>query len=93
MKSAADREPLETTVGDDIFTFRFNRVRERGRGWVMAGFEVSAARRRTLGPVASSAASTLVAGLSPERPVERPPTLRSHRAVLPEGTADYFGDR
>jgi hypothetical protein len=43
--TAAERNLLETTAGDEIFTFHFNRVRERGRGWVMAGFEVTAARR------------------------------------------------
>jgi hypothetical protein len=42
---AAERALFDTAVGEDIFTFRFNRVRERGRGWVMAGFEVTAARR------------------------------------------------
>jgi hypothetical protein len=46
-ESAAGRELFETTVGDDIFTFRFNRVRDSGRGWVMAGFEVTATRRPT----------------------------------------------
>lgn len=43
-RDAAQRNLLETTVGDDIFTFRFNRVRQRGRGWVMAGIEITAAR-------------------------------------------------
>ena len=47
-ETAAQRKLFETTVGDDTFTFRFNRVRERGRGWVMAGFEITAARRPIL---------------------------------------------
>jgi len=47
-ETAAERKLFETTVGDDTFTFRFNRVRERGRGWVMAGFEITAARRPIL---------------------------------------------
>ena len=51
--SAAERNLFETTVGEDIFTFRFNRVRETGRGWVMAGFEITAVRRQVPAPVAS----------------------------------------
>lgn len=27
-------------VGDEDFALRFNRVRERGRGWILAGFEI-----------------------------------------------------
>jgi hypothetical protein len=27
-------------LGNDVFRLRFNRVRNRGRGWVLAGFEV-----------------------------------------------------
>jgi hypothetical protein len=29
----------------NAYSFRFNRVRERGRGWILAGFEVLGARR------------------------------------------------
>ena len=29
-------------AGDERYTLRFNRVRERGRGWVLAGFEIVA---------------------------------------------------
>jgi hypothetical protein len=42
---AAQRDLFETTVDEHVFTFRFNRIREAGRGWVMAGFEVIALRR------------------------------------------------
>jgi hypothetical protein len=42
--SGTERTPLETTAGAESFTVRLNRVRDRGRGWVMAGFEVMAAR-------------------------------------------------
>ncbi len=35
---------LEVPAGDNLYRFRFNRVRERGRGWVLAGFEILAAR-------------------------------------------------
>jgi hypothetical protein len=41
---ASARNVFETTVGEHVFTFRFNRIRDGGRGWVMAGFEVTAAR-------------------------------------------------
>jgi hypothetical protein len=42
---ADGRKLFDTLVGEDVFTFRFNRVRERGRGWVMAGFEITSMRR------------------------------------------------
>ena len=79
--SSADRKLFETTAGDDIFTFRFNRVRERGRGWVMAGFEVIEARRRILRPSAHGGHAA--------------PLLPSvERAVTPPGeTEHYFGER
>lgn len=35
--------PLDAYVGDFVYTFRFNRPRDRGRGWVLAGFEIMAA--------------------------------------------------
>jgi hypothetical protein len=35
----------ETTLGDDRFTLQFNRVRRKGRGWALAGFEILEARR------------------------------------------------
>jgi hypothetical protein len=54
---AAQRELFETAVGEDIFSFRFNRVRDRGRGWVLAGFEVVGARRAGLRPAAAPAES------------------------------------
>jgi hypothetical protein len=38
------RLPLEAYLGDSVYTFRFNRPRARGRGWVLAGFEIVAAR-------------------------------------------------
>jgi hypothetical protein len=37
------REALRATLGGTTFTIRFNRIRERGRGWILAGFEVTAA--------------------------------------------------
>lgn len=35
---------LESHSGDAVYTLRFNRSRERRRGWVMAGFEVVGSR-------------------------------------------------
>ena len=57
-ETAAQRAQFETTVGADTFTFRFNRVRESGRGWVMAGFEITAWRRRPAPAVKAADAPT-----------------------------------
>ncbi|HEX4331612.1 MAG TPA: hypothetical protein VH040_05720 [Usitatibacter sp.] len=35
----------EAMLGDDRFTLQFNRVRGKGRGWALAGFEILEARR------------------------------------------------
>jgi hypothetical protein len=35
---------FEVGARENTFSFRFNRVRERGRGWVLAGFEILTAR-------------------------------------------------
>jgi hypothetical protein len=32
-------------IGDDAFTLRLNRVRAKGRGWLLAGFEIVPSRR------------------------------------------------
>jgi len=32
-------------IGDDAFTLRMNRVRGKGRGWLLAGFEIVPSRR------------------------------------------------
>jgi hypothetical protein len=34
----------EVRGGENAYSFRFNRVRERGRGWILAGFEVLGSR-------------------------------------------------
>lgn len=36
---------LETTLGEERFTLQFNRVRRKGRGWALAGFEILEAKR------------------------------------------------
>jgi hypothetical protein len=39
-----DRAPLVVNAAQREFRLRFNRARESGRGWVLAGFEVASAR-------------------------------------------------
>jgi hypothetical protein len=35
---------FEVRARENSYAFRFNRVRERGRGWVLAGFAIVSAR-------------------------------------------------
>jgi hypothetical protein len=35
-----DNTAFSARVGNDLFKLRFNRVRNKGRGWVLAGFEI-----------------------------------------------------
>jgi hypothetical protein len=43
-RAYAERGTYTARIDKTLFTFRFNRVRQRGRGWVLAGFEVVSAR-------------------------------------------------
>lgn len=43
-RAFAEGAALNAAVGECVYTFRFNRVRERGRGWVLAGFEMAGVR-------------------------------------------------
>jgi hypothetical protein len=36
---------FDAAVGDQAFSFRLNRVRDRGRGWLLAGFEIFGMRK------------------------------------------------
>jgi hypothetical protein len=36
----AEGKPLETRIGENTYRFCFNRVRDRGPGWILAGFEI-----------------------------------------------------
>jgi len=36
---------LESTLDDGVYAFRFNRVRQKGQGWSLAGFEIVAVQR------------------------------------------------
>ena len=42
-RTFAEEAPLQAFLGGCLYTFKFNRPRERGRGWVLAGFEIVAA--------------------------------------------------
>jgi hypothetical protein len=42
---------FRTRAGNDVYKLRFNRVRNKGRGWVLAGFEILAADRPPAAPV------------------------------------------
>lgn len=44
---------FEAEVGDQAFSFRLNRVRDRGRGWLLAGFEIFGMRK--VGPLLAAA--------------------------------------
>ena len=35
----------DTCLGEDVFTLQFNRVRRKGRGWALAGYEILEAKR------------------------------------------------
>jgi hypothetical protein len=43
----------DAAVGDLTFSFRLNRVRDRGRGWLLAGFEIFGMRK--VGPLLAAA--------------------------------------
>lgn len=43
-RTFAEGGSFEVDAGDNFYRFRFNRVRGRGRGWVLAGFEILAVR-------------------------------------------------
>jgi hypothetical protein len=44
-KLVVDGDRHEARIGDELFTLQFNRVRRKGRGWALAGFEIVGARR------------------------------------------------
>jgi hypothetical protein len=44
-KILQEQIPQDTRLGEDMFTIQFNRVRRKGRGWALAGFEILDARR------------------------------------------------
>ena len=40
---------LESELDDGTYAFRFNRVRQKGFGWSLAGFEIVAVRPKAIG--------------------------------------------
>ena len=42
-------------VGEEAFTLRFNRVRAKGRGWLLAGFEIVTPRQAAPAPADADA--------------------------------------
>ena len=44
-KIVIDGNSHDARIGDDVFTLQFNRVRRKGRGWALAGFEIVEAKR------------------------------------------------
>jgi hypothetical protein len=44
-KIVIDGNSHDAHIGDDTFTLQFNRVRRKGRGWALAGFEIVEAKR------------------------------------------------
>jgi hypothetical protein len=44
-KVVIDGSSHQARIGDDLFTLQFNRVRRKGRGWALAGFEITEAKR------------------------------------------------
>jgi hypothetical protein len=46
-----DNAEFRTRAGNDLYKLRFNRVRNKGRGWVLAGFEIVTAEVPQAPPV------------------------------------------
>lgn len=44
-KILQEQTSRETCIGEDVFTIQFNRVRRKGRGWALAGYEILEAKR------------------------------------------------
>jgi len=55
-KIVIDGSSHDARIGDDVFTLRFNRVRRKGRGWALAGFEIVEAKRFVPAPQPDPAA-------------------------------------
>ena len=54
----------ETRIGEDVFTLQFNRVRRKGRGWALAGFEILDAKRVEALPEDGSPPAAAVIGVN-----------------------------
>jgi hypothetical protein len=62
----------EATLGEDRFTIQFNRVRRKGRGWALAGFEILEAKRVDIEAERAAAAAPASVPQAPK--FERVPT-------------------
>ena len=49
-KTLQEQASHDTVLGDDVYTIQFNRVRRKGRGWAMTGFEILDAKRAEAKP-------------------------------------------
>jgi len=56
----------EAMVGDDRFTLQFNRVRRKGRGWALAGFEILEAKRVDIEAERAAAAASAAVPAEPK---------------------------
>lgn len=79
----------DTVLGDDQFTIQFNRVRRKGRGWALAGFEILDARRVCAQP-AGSAPLPAAAASSPLKAGERTGSMPKFELV--EKDSDEYDD-
>jgi hypothetical protein len=67
----------EACIGEDVFTLQFNRVRRKGRGWALAGFEIVDAKRvmalpeTAPAPAAAPVASSALRSIPDFRLVEK----------------------
>jgi hypothetical protein len=65
-KVAIDGNTHNAHVGDDVFTLQFNRVRRKGRGWALAGFEIVQAKRTAPEPDPQAPSSPLLLDTVPK---------------------------
>ncbi len=82
-KEYATGEAYHARPGEGVFTVQFNRVRARGRGWILAGFEVLPAAARPPEAAPQHAAA-------PDAPARGAPPLE---LVLDEGLLDRALER
>lgn len=93
-KIVIDGNSHDAHIGDDTFTLQFNRVRRKGRGWALAGFEIVEAKRMapmpTPDPEAPSSPLLLDTVPKAETPPRFDPAKTGHypRFELVEGVED-----
>jgi len=65
-KIAIDGNTHDAQLGEDVFTLQFNRVRRKGRGWALAGFEIVQAKRAAPEPDPQAPSSPLLLDMVPK---------------------------